>query len=154
MKQAGNGLLQAQTIWSQSTHFNTRGANLILRLKLLATELFAGGKRYQSQAERKTLYTSTIIMYLYFNLKPTLLLEKKNATLPPDLARIFLKHKDELLIKPWGGSGGGRAPCTLPSLLASSLLLLLPLELADWLPLLSLPLSLPLEWSGLGSWSR
>lgn len=152
MKQGGNGLLQAQTIWAQSTHFNTRGANLILRLKLLATELFAGGKSCQSQAERKTLYTSTICTCIWYSKPPSYW--KNNATLPPDLARIFLKHKDELLIKPWGGSGGGGAPCTLPSLLASSLLLLLPLELADWLPLLSLPLSLPLEWSGLGSWSR
>jgi len=45
---------------------------------LLATELFAGGKSCQLQAERKTLYTSTIIiMYLYLKLKTTLLLEKK-----------------------------------------------------------------------------
>ena len=69
MKQDGNGLLQVQTIWAQSTHFNTRGANWISRLQLLATELFAGGKNCQSQAERKTLYTSTICICIW-NSKP------------------------------------------------------------------------------------
>ena len=82
-----------QTIWPQSTHFNTRGANLILRLKLLATELFAGGKSCQSQAERKTLYPSTIIMYLYLKLTPTLLLEKKMLLYLLILPEYFLNTR-------------------------------------------------------------
>ena len=45
------------------------------------------GKFYLSQNTRLGLF------------RALLLKGKKKATLPPDLARIFLKHKDELLIK-------------------------------------------------------
>lgn len=74
--------------------------------------------------------------------------------LPPDRNEIFLKQSAEVLL--CGASEEGAGAWTLSVLLPSSSLLLLPLELGDWLLLwlLSLPLSLPLEWSGLGSWSR
>ena len=74
--------------------------------------------------------------------------------LPPDLNDIFLRQSAEVRL--CGASEDGTGAWTLSVLLPSSSLLLLPLELGDWLLLwlLSLPLSLPLEWSGLGSWSR
>ena len=74
--------------------------------------------------------------------------------IPPDLTEIFLKQSAELLFA-WGASGTEATLRTFSSLLPSSLLLL-PLELGDWLLLwlLSVSLSLPLEWSAVGSWSR
>ena len=74
--------------------------------------------------------------------------------LPPDLNDIFLRQSAEVRL--CGASEDATGAWTLSVLLPSSSLLLLPLELGDWLLLwlLSLPLSLPLEWSGLGSWSR